>query len=62
MFLALNDKKNPMAGMHFMTAQYTGKEYVIYKVYNNYTDVILRPSLDAIDDNYAWMYGYILGG
>ena len=61
-FLALNDKKNPMAGMHFMTAQYTGKEYVIYNVYNNYTDVILRPSLDAIDDNYAWMYGYILGG
>ena len=61
-FLVLNNKENLLDGLHFMTAQYSDNEYVIYNLYNNVTDPLERARLDSIDDDYAWTYGYIIGG
>lgn len=60
-FMTQNDANNIFGGFHFMTAQYTNGQYVIYNRYSDDATVWYADSLEDLNGS-AWLCGYIVGG
>ena len=61
-FTVWNKKWNVLKGFHTMAAQYLGGQFVVYNYYMQYTSAYYATSLDALDADSGWLYGYIVGG
>ena len=61
-FVILNNTEDLLEGIHTMTAQYVGGEYIVYNVYTNGTKGYPFQSLDDIYENSIFLVGYLIGG
>ena len=57
-----NKKWTVLKGFHTMAAQYVGGQFVVYNYYMQYTSAYYATSIDALDADSGWLYGYIVGG
>ena len=60
--LIQNDANNVFKGMHYVTAQYTNQEYVIYNIYSDDPNTWTQESLYQTSSYSCYLYGYIIGG
>ena len=60
--LVMNNTGNIMDGFHYMAAQYTGGQFVVYNYSNHRTSPKIVPTLDPVYGNAGWCYGVIIGG
>ena len=61
-FLVLNNKYTLLGGAHYMTAQYSNGEYIVYNLDDYWPEPESRTSLFEPYGNSGFIYGYIVGG
>ena len=61
-FMVQNNIDNIFDGCHYMTAQYTEGQYIVYNISSTSSDSVSISSLDPVYRNSRWICGYIAGG